>query len=355
MDRERFSRIFLLLLILITGLFIAMVRRFLGVLLLAALVAGFSHPLYARFLRLFRGRKALASGLSVFLLLVIVAVPLTVLLGLVAAQALAISEKVGPWVSARLAEPGLLIRGLPGIDRLAPYEKQILAKAGEAVGSVGSLLFGSLSAATRGTVSFFFNLFLLLYSVFFFLMDGGVMLRKALAHIPLSESDKSRMVGRFLSVTRATVKGTLVIGLVQGTLAGIAFAIAGIPSSLFWGTLMVFLSTIPGVGTAIVWLPAGIVLLARGATGEGVFLLLFCALVVGSVDNLIRPRLVGADTKLHPLLILFSTIGGLLLFGVLGFLIGPILGALFVTVWDIYAHTFREYLTEEEGNPPSGP
>ena len=123
-----------------------------------------------------------------------------------------------------------------------------------------------------------------------------------------------------------------------------AFAVAGIQGAMFWGTIMTLLSIVPGIGTALVWVPASIILAMKGHVVAAAGLAAFCAIVVGSVDNLLRPRLVGRDTQMHDLLILFGTIGGLLLFGVLGFIVGPIVAALFVTVWDIYGIAFRDVL-----------
>jgi predicted PurR-regulated permease PerM len=183
-----------------------------------------------------------------------------------------------------------------------------------------------------------------MYTMFFLLKDGPKMLAHALKFFPLSDEAKSRMVGKFVSVARATLKGTVLIGLIQGTLSAFAFWIGGIQGWVFWGTLMVVLSIIPGVGGALVWVPAAVILLITGAIWQGLFVLGFCGLVVGSIDNLLRPQLVGRDTRLHELLIFFSTLGGLLLFGPMGFIIGPIIAALFVTVWDIYAETFQSEL-----------
>jgi predicted PurR-regulated permease PerM len=352
MDRDRLRHISLvILLVLVTALFLAMIRRFLIVLLLAALLAGLAHPLYRGILRRVRGRRNLASATTLLILLVVVIAPLSLLLGLVAGQALQISNQVGPWVSAQVNEPSRLLEKIPGAERLAPYRPEILTRLGQMVGSVGSFLFNSLSALTRGTVSLIFQIFLLLYAMFFFLADGEAILAKILGYLPLRKEDKAEIVERFMSVTRATLKGTFVIGIVQGTLAGIAFAFVGIEGAVFWGALMTFLSIIPGVGTGLVWLPAGIIQIAKGNIGEGVFVLAFSTLVVSTVDNLLRPRLVGRDTKMHPLLVLFSTLGGLFLFGVVGFLIGPILGALFVAVWDFYARAFRESLLEADPLP----
>jgi len=197
-----------------------------------------------------------------------------------------------------------------------------------------------------GTVNFVFMLFILLYAMFFFLVDGHKLLEKILYYIPLEDADERLLLNRFTSVSRATLKGTIVIGIIQGGLAGSALAVAGIPSAVFWGTVMVVLSIIPGIGTALVWGPAAMILAAQGHWGAAGGLVVFCGLVVGSVDNLLRPRLVGKDTEMHDLMILLSTLGGIGLFGFIGFVIGPIIAALFVTIWDIYAVVFKDMLPE---------
>ena len=142
----------------------------------------------------------------------------------------------------------------------------------------------------------------------------------------------------------ATQRGTAVIGVLQGGLAGIALVLAGVPSSLFWAVAMMFLSVVPGVGTALVWIPAVIWLLVSGHVVSAIAVAAFCAIVVGALDNVLRPRLVGNDAQLHDLMIFFSTLGGLLLFGFTGFIIGPIVAALFVTVWELYGEEFRNWL-----------
>jgi predicted PurR-regulated permease PerM len=350
MNRERFSRIFLvLLLVAISAAFVAMIRSFLLTILLAAIFSALAHPLYERLHRAFRGRRALASLTTLALLILVVGLPLLAVLGMVASEALHVSQAVRPWLQEQLAEPSRLLEHLqriPGIERLEPYREEILTKAGEFVGSAGNFLFNSLSATTRGTLTFFFQLFILIYAMFFFLMDGKALLRKILYYLPLEDEDERRILGKFTSVTRATLRGTLLIGVAQGVLAGIAFAVVGIGGAFFWGTLMTLLSIIPGIGTGLVWVPAAIVLLFTGRVAEGIGLALFCAFVVGSVDNFLRPRLVGRDTAMHDLLIFLATLGGILLFGVLGFIIGPVLAALFVTIWEIYGIVFREMLPE---------
>jgi predicted PurR-regulated permease PerM len=354
MSDDRFRRAFLiLLLIAISATFVAMIRQFLLTILLAGIFAGLVYPAYGRAVRLFRGHRAIAAIATLLVVLVVVMGPLLTVLGIVAAEAVRVSETVTPWVKEHLSEPTILagyLDRVPGIERLEPYREQILTKAGEMVGSTGSFLFRKISATTRGTVTFFFQFSLLLYTMFFFLLDGPALLKRILYYMPLPDEDERLMVDRFVSVSRATLKGTLLIGILQGTLAGAGFAVAGIQGAVFWGTLMTLLSIVPGIGTALVWVPAVILLIATGHVAAGVLLGIWCGAVVGSVDNVLRPRLVGRDTEMHDLMILFGTLGGILLFGLLGFIVGPIVAALFVTIWEIYGTAFRGVLPEVHGS-----
>jgi len=352
-SQDRYRKGFLLLLLVfISVLFFSMIRQFLMTILLAAIGSALAQPLYSRFLAWARGRRPVASILTILIILIVVVIPVLAVLGIVAAQAVKVSNAVGPWIQQQISNPDLLAQrfeSLPLMDKVGPYRAEILTKLGQLVGMLGNFMVGSLSAATRGTIAFLLHFSLMLYTMFYFLMDGARILRKILYYIPLPHEDEERMVEKFVSVSRATLKGTVIIGVVQGALAGIALGIVGVQGAVFWGTVMAILSIIPGVGTAIVWLPVSIYLMATGSVGSGIFLLVFCGAVVGAVDNVLRPRLVGQDTKMHDLFIIFSTLGGILLFGVVGFIIGPILAALFITVWDIYGHVFKDVLPE---SPP---
>ena len=205
------------------------------------------------------------------------------------------------------------------------------------VGGLSNLLVNSLSSITFSTIYSIFLFLVFFYTMFFFLKDGPYILRRILDHIPLQDGIKGRLLERFTSVTRAAIKGTLVIGVIQGSLAGMAFWVVGIDGAVFWGTVMTMLSIIPAVGSALVWFPAAVILAFSGEFVKSIGLLAFCGLLVGSVDNILRPVLVGRDVRLHELLIFFSTLGGIGMFGILGFIIGPIIAALFITSWDIYA------------------
>ena len=350
MTAKRFRNAFLLVLVVaISFAFFAMIRGFLVTILTAAIFTGLSYPMYQWLLRRFGGRRGLAAIVSLLLLLALVIAPLLAVLGAGANEALQMTETIRPRLEQLVDRPGEFerrLQALPGYERIAPYRTQILAKAGELAGSTSAFLFSALSATTRATAVFIFHFFVLLYTMYYFLTGGPALLRSALAFLPLTESDKQRMLGKFVSVTRATLKGSIFIGVAQGVLGGLAFWAVGLDGAILWGTLITLLSIIPGVGAALVWVPAAIILVASGEVWRGIALALFCALVVGSVDNVLRPRLVGQDTKMHELLIFFSTLGGLVLFGAMGFILGPILAALFVTVWEMFGTAFRTSIAE---------
>jgi len=346
----RFRRVFLLLLVAaISVTFIAMVREFVFTVLLAATFTALSYPAYLRLLERFGGRPPLAALCTLVLLLLLVLGPLVSVLGVAANEALRMTDSVGPRISQFVSEPSAIdaqLRRLPGYSYVAPYREQLLTRIGELVSGVSTFLFKVLSATTRATAVFVFHSFVLLYAMYFFLTGGPKLLAGVLAYVPLADVDKQRMLEKFVSVTRATLKGTLLIGAAQGFLGGLAFWVAGIEGAVFWGTVMTVLSIIPGVGGALVWVPAAIILAATGNFWTGAALAAFCAFVIGSVDNLMRPTLVGRDTQMHELMIFLSTLGGLMFFGAAGFILGPVLAALFVTVWDIFGIAFQRELAE---------
>ena len=354
MNKEAINKwVLLLLVFFISALFLSMIRQFLMAIFLAGIFSALSYPLYRCFERWFRGRRSLASIATLLLIVFLVLLPLGGLLGIITAQAIKVGEAVKPWVEQQLAEPDAIsnaLKSLPFYDRVEPYRNLILKKAGEMVGGISGFLINRLSTVTLGTVNFMFMLFIMLYTMFFFLMDGNKLIEKILYYLPLEDHDERRMLNKFTSVTRATLKGTAVIGLLQGVLAGGAFAVVGIEGAVFWGAIMAVLSFIPGIGSALVWAPAVIILAATGHFAKAIGLGAFCAAVVGSIDNLLRPILVGRDTQMHELMILFGTLGGILMFGVVGVIIGPIIAALFVTVWEIYGVAFKDVLPAVAGS-----
>jgi len=354
---DRMRKPFLLgLTIAISALFLFMIRQFLLAVLLAAILAGLVRPLYQVLLRWLRGRRRWASLATLFVLVVVVGIPLLAFFGLVASQAVEVSQAAGPWIERQIGQvgeldqrlrSGALLDRLPGLQRLLPSGEQVVAKVGQAASGVGSFLVRSLAQVTRGTMGFFLQLFIMLYAMFFFLADGRELLDRILYYVPLGPEDESRLLERFVSVARATLKGSLLIAIVQGALSGLAFWMFGVPGAAFWATVTVVVSIIPAVGAAIVWVPAALYLFVTGHAGAGIGLLLWSGLVVSTVDNFLRPRLVGRDTRMSDLLVLLSTLGGIVLFGAVGFVVGPIIAALFVTVWHLYGEAFGAWLPGE--------
>ncbi len=341
-----YHRNFLTLLVLvITVAFFAVMKSFLVPVLLAAIFAALLHPFYGRLAGLFRGRRRLAALATLLIVVFLVIVPLAFFAGILVSQAIHITNTAVPWIQQQQDLPGRVAAWLakvPFADHLVPHQEEILARVAEAVRAVGTFMVNQLSSATKGTVKFLFNAFIALYAMYFFLVDGSAFLAALMRHIPLSASERDRIMERFVSVTRATLTSTVVIGVIQGAMGGLGFAVAGISGPAFWATLMAVLSMVPGVGAGLVWVPVCIYLFAVGRIGTAIALVLYCALIVGSVDNVLRPRLVGKGTQMPDLLVLLSTLGGLLLFGAVGFILGPVIAALFVTIWDIFDTFVRE-------------
>jgi predicted PurR-regulated permease PerM len=361
-SRERFRKSFLLLLTLgISVLFFAVIRGYLMAVLLAAIFAGMAHPLHKWLLRRLGVRPAWASAATMVILLTVVGLPLIAFISIVAGQALELSEAAGPWIQRQVSGTGELkgaldritvLENYPFLQGLLPNSGTLLSKAAEAVTGAGAFFMGSLAGITRGTLSFMLQLFVMLYAMFFFLMDGPALLSRILYYSPLTSEDEERLVARFVSVARATLKGSFLIGILQGFLAGIGFLVAGVPGAAFWGTVMVVAAMIPLVGAGLVWVPAVLYLMVAGHVVAALGLLAWCALVVSTVDNILRPRLVGRDIRISDLLILLSTLGGIAFFGVPGVVVGPIVAALFVTVWHLYGEAFRDWLPGRA--PPEG-
>jgi predicted PurR-regulated permease PerM len=352
--KTRFRQTFLLLLLAAISIaFVAMIRAFLLTILLAAIFTALSYPLYRWFLRAFRNYSAVAAIATLLVLVVVVVGPLLTVLGAGANEALRVTETVRPALERLVDRPGEFnrwLRSVPGYGYIEPYRAHIFSKAGEVMASASAFIFSALSATTLATAVFIFHFVILLYTMFFFLTGGPALLKSGMGYLPIDDADKGRMLDQFVSVTRATLKGTILTGIAQGVMGGLAFWAVGIDGAIFWGTVMTVLSIIPGIGSALVWAPAAVILMVTGEVWRGIALAAFGGIVIGSIDNLLRPLLVGHDTQMHELMIFFSTLGGLLMFGVMGFIVGPILAALFVTVWDMFATAFRSSIAGPAGN-----
>lgn len=355
---NRLQRYFLILVLaLATLVFFRMIWGFLVPLLLAAVFAGMSNPLFQRLTRLTRGRPRLAAALTLAVVALVVMLPLAAFLGIAVDQAQEVTASVAPWVAEQQERGDVLGRiteRLPeALREHVPEAAQVKAKVADLAQRVGSFAVNSMAALTRGTATFFLHGFILLYAMYFFLVGGRRTLDRLFYLLPLSQQQESLLLQRFLSVSRATIKGTLLVGVIQGALGGVGFLLVGLGGAAFWGTVMAVLSIIPAVGAALVWVPAVGYLVAVGSAGKAMVLLVWCLVVVSSSDNVLRPRLVGRDAKMPDLLILVATLGGLTMFGASGVVLGPVMAALFLTLWDIFGETFRRELESADGTTTS--
>ena len=205
------------------------------------------------------------------------------------------------------------------------------------------LMAGSQYIATQAlsigqsTFEFVANLFVMLYLLFFLLRDEDVLSKRIRDTIPLHAEQKRAFLLKFTTVIRATVKGDMLVALLQGALGGLIFWFLGISSPVLWAVVMAFFSLLPAIGAGLIWIPVAAYLLATGAIWQGVVLIAFGALVIGLVDNFLRPILVGKDTKMPDYVVLISTLGGIATFGLNGFVIGPVIAAMFISAWDIFS------------------
>jgi predicted PurR-regulated permease PerM len=349
MDRSQ-RRFLLVMVILVSLLFLWMVRSFLITLFLAAIFAAMAMPMHRLIRRKVKGRQSLAAAFSLLILIVAVGIPLFGFTGIVANQAVEISSAARPWIENQIIELGNwdeMLEQFPFLSYIFPEEGELLAKLSEFTAATGRFLADSVVEVTRGTAAFSLQVFVLLYAMFFFMKDGPQILDRIFYYIPLPEAFEDQLVDRIVSVASVVLKGSLVIGIIQGGLAGAAFLLVGIPGWAFWTTVMIVLSLIPAVGSALVWIPAAVFLFSTGPTGTALVFTLWCAIVVGMVDNFLRPRLVGQGAKMPDILVLISTLGGIFLFGAVGFIIGPIVAALFLGTLTIYGEMFSDSLGEK--------
>ena len=343
---------FLVLLLLISLAFVWLVQDFAQPLFWAAILAILFYPLYRWWFEILGHRASLAALVTLLVILIMVILPLGLVGLAVTREAVGLYERMAAGEIDVQAPIRLIERTLPmvseylarfGID--AQRITQSLSSA-----AVTTSRFVASQALTIGQDAFRFSVlfFLMLYLLFFFLRDGHRLIAAIMYALPLGHEREHHLVEKFADVSRATLKGTLVVGLVQGTLGGLFFWILGLKAAVFWGVIMTLLSLLPAVGSALIWAPAAIILFATGHIVKGIILLAAGSLIIGLVDNLLRPMLVGRDTQIPDYLILLATLGGLTVFGLSGFVIGPIIAALFLAVWDMFA---QEYGHKDASQP----
>jgi predicted PurR-regulated permease PerM len=348
---------FVALLLAVTLAFFGLIWGFMQPIFWAIAFGIVVYPLHARLARRLKKRESLAASISVIVVVIVVILPLIGLGAAVAREGAALYERLDTGelgvanIYSRVQQSMPSIIALierVGIDPQA-LQEQAQSTAVTASQYIAQRALSIGQGTLRGTVFFF----LMLYLLFFFLRDGPQMVEALVRALPLGDQRERHLLGRFAEVSRATIKGTLVVGIVQGAIGGIAFAVLGIGAPVLWGTMMALLSILPAVGTALVWLPAAIFLIVSGQIFGGVALILVGVFAIGLVDNLLRPLLVGRDTRLPDYLILLATLGGLAGFGLAGIIIGPIIAAFFISVWHMAEKEFNADSSEQASDPPA--
>lgn len=343
MMRGSEDRPLLVIVLLVTAAFVSVIWPYSGAILWGIAAAIMFLPVNRRFLESMPGRRNSAALLTLLLILLMVILPAIALGGQLVTQAAGIYEQLRDgqidishmFSQVQNALPAWAKQGLGrlGLDDFDALRNRL------STGLVDSfqLVAGQALTVGQGAISIILSLGVMLYLTFFLLRDGEELAERFEASLPLKPQQSRALVDTFAVVVRATIKGSLVVAVLQGLIGGVIFAFLGIDGALFWGVAMGLFSLIPAVGSGLVWVPVAIYLLVTGQFVDGIILALCGVFIISMVDNIVRPILVGRDTKMPDYVVFISTLGGLQLFGFNGLIIGPVIAALFITVWKIYS------------------
>jgi predicted PurR-regulated permease PerM len=314
---------------------------FFGAILWATILAIVFAPVHRHLLAAIPGHRNIVALVVMAIIVGIVLVPLALTAASLVNEVSALYERVqsGDLNIGRFLQR--FLDALPSwaskiLDRLGVTHVSDIQNALAAILKEGSQFIATQAVVVgMGTANFFISLFIMLYLLFFLLRDGAGLYKRISKAVPLQRDQKQALFQKFAIVVRAMIKGTIFVAIIQGTLGGLIFWTLGIHAPVLWGVMMALLSLLPAVGAAVVWFPVAIYLLATGSVWQGIVLLAFGAGVIGLVDNVLRPYLVGKDTRMPDYIVLISTLGGIVTFGLSGFVLGPLIAAMFIAVWDI--------------------
>ena len=337
-----------LLLVFISIAFAWILRPFAGALLWGVVFAIVFAPLYRRLEGWMRGRSSFAAIATELIIVVMLILPLIFVASALMGEVTGLYQGIqsGALSPARYLEhlfavaPPWVLGALEhfGITSLG----EVQARASTALLRASQLVAPRVLNLGHNILGFTLALFVMLYMLFFLLREGVALVAHVRDAVPMRAERVDALFGRFAAVVRATVKSNLAIAALQGAFGALIFMLLGIRSPILWGALMAILSLLPLVGAILVWLPTALYLMMSGSTWQGVTLIVYGLLVIGLVDNVVRPLMVGKDARVPDYLVLISTLGGISVFGVNGFIIGPLIAALFVATWDIFVSDARE-------------
>jgi predicted PurR-regulated permease PerM len=335
--------LFFAILGLATILFLYLLQPFFFPIFWAAVIAGVFGPLYRRIDGKLN-RPNLSTAILFLIIALIILLPAGVVGTLVFNESVQIYETLSPDAKQMDRSVQRLINTIAdnSIARLFHINKAMLiAKTTEVAQGITNYIFVHLKELTQNTLGLLVQFAIMFYTLFFFVRDGERFLAMGMKLIPLGMGREKFLYRRFITTARSTLKVTLIIGGIQGALGGIVFFVTDVEGALIWGLLMILMAIVPVVGCTIIWAPAGLLMLLYGHIWEGVLILAVGTLVISTVDNLLRPILLGQDVEMHPLLIFLSTLGGIILFGFSGFVIGPVVTSLLIALWEMYEEFYR--------------
>ena len=354
---------FLLLLTLVTVLFLFLLKPFFAPIFWACAISLLFYPVQLRLLERWGNRPNQIALTTLLLCVVVLVIPVLLILSSFVAEGTALYARLD---SGELDASEYLERvrnAAPLVENFLDWLELDMA-AIEDQATTGALAASGFAARNvfslgQSTFNFLLSLALMLYMTFFLLRDGSSLIDLITRAMPLGDERERLLFAKFAEVTRATIKGNLVVAMVQGALGGLIFLILGIPTPVLWGVAMAIVSLIPAVGAGLVWVPFAIYLFIIGNVTSGLVLVIYGVAVIGIADNVLRPILVGRDTKLPDWLVLLSTLGGLVMFGINGFVMGPLVAAVFIVFWQIFSKDYNdedlEHVKEETPNGPHIP
>ncbi|MGB8855918.1 MAG: AI-2E family transporter [Burkholderiales bacterium] len=315
---------------------------FYGTIMWASIIALIFAPLHRRLLVQLKHRRTLTALVTLLVVLIVVVLPFALVTAALAREAAVFYEQL----QSGGIDPALYFRGLfdalPSwitslLDRFGLIDFDTLQKQLSAALVRGSQFIAAQALSIgQNTFEFVASLFITLYLAFYLIRDGDEIARTLRRAIPLAPSHKQELLEKFATVIRATIKGNLLVAAIQGALGGLAFWYLGVRGALLWAVIMAFLSLLPAIGAGLVWLPVAVYFFITGAIWQSIALTAYGVFVIGLVDNLLRPILVGKDTRMPDYLVMITTLGGMAVFGINGFVLGPTIAAMFIAVWHIY-------------------
>ena len=331
--------LFLTFVLLVTVSFFLLIKDFLLACFWAIILAVVFDPVYQRFRQFCKNSEIPSLFLTMMTIILVFVIPLLTITLMITEESTNYYLKIASGeINPQVYFQKTLKLLLPKFNKLSHMQaltvEQISTSAGNAFAEAVKYIAQQVPALTQNLLNLIVQFALTFYMLFFLLRDGQQLIRKIISLIPIGDGIEIELLERFTSVARATVKGGLIVAVIQGSIGGLLFWFVGIPAAFLWGMLMVVLSLLP-IGSTLIWGPAALILLLQGQILKAVIILTVGILVIGMIDNFLRPSLIGKDSKMSDYLVLVSTLGGLTWFSLTGFVLGPIIAALFITCWDI--------------------